>query len=106
MLDSFLSLAKLYLNTLNFDDREKAVDRVNNSTDLLTKALEDLRDLSRSLNSDLIRNGGLEKAIEQQVIQLEKTGRYHVIFEVQGDNIYLTEQKEIISVSDFAGSSQ
>src|SRR4029077_8489470 len=92
----FLSLVKLNLNTLNFENKDATKERVNNSTDILTKALDDLRDLSKSMGSDLIKNGGIKKAIELQVTQLQKTGKYHVIFDIKGDYQYLDEQKEII----------
>ena len=92
----FLSLAKLHLNTLSLDQRDTAVEKINSSSDLLTRAIEDLRDLSRSLSSDLIRSGGFDKAIEQQILQLQKTGRFHVIFDIKGNYQYLNEQKEII----------
>ena len=92
----FLSLAKLNLNTLNFENKELTIERVNNSAGLLTQALDDLRALSKGLSSDLIKNGGLKKAIELQVNQLQKTGKYHVIFETKGGYQYLNEQKEII----------
>src|SRR6516162_4184782 len=57
----FLSLAKLHLNTFNINQPETAIEKVNYSTDLLTQALDDLRDLSKSLSSELIKNGGLAK---------------------------------------------
>ena len=92
----FLSLAKLQLNTLSMEDNDLALEKVNNAADLLTKALDDLRDLSKSLSSDLIRNGGFHRAIEQQVSQLQKTGKFQVLFEIKGDYHFLSEQKEII----------
>ncbi|HTS43482.1 MAG TPA: sensor histidine kinase [Puia sp.] len=92
----FLSLAKLNLNTLSFENLDIAAERIRDSADLLTKALDDLRDLSKSLSSDLIKNGGIKKAIELQVSQLEKTGRFHVIFEINGNYQYLNEKREII----------
>lgn len=95
-IGQFLSLAKLNLNTLDFDDRELTTELINNSSDLLTKALEDLRDLSKSLSSDIIKNGGLQKAIELQVSQLQKTGKFRVIYDIKGSYQYLNEQNEII----------
>jgi two-component system, NarL family, sensor kinase len=92
----FLSLAKLHLNTLNLDQRDSAIEKLNYSADLLTRALDDLRDLSKSLSSDLIRTGGFAKAIEQQVGQLQKIGRFHVLLDIRGEYHYLSEQKEII----------
>jgi signal transduction histidine kinase len=92
----FLSLAKLHLNTFNFDHRESAIEKVGYSTDLLTRALDDLRDLSKSLSSELIKNGGLAKAIEQQIGQVQKIGKYNVILDIQGEYNQISEQKEII----------
>jgi signal transduction histidine kinase len=92
----FLSLAKLHLNTFNFDNKEIAIEKISSSSELLTTALDDLRDLSRSLSSEMIRNGGFDKAIEQQILQMQKTGKFHVIFDVKGDYHFLDEQKEII----------
>jgi len=95
-IGQFLSLAKLNLNILNFENRIIAKRLVSYSADLLTKALEDLRDLSRSLSSDLIENGGFQKAIEQQINQLQKTGQFRVIFDVKGEYKYVDEKSEII----------
>jgi len=92
----FLSLAKLNLNTLDLEDRELTTELINHSAELLTKALDDLRDLSKSLSSDLIKNGGLQKAIELQVSQLQKTGKFRVVFDIRGSYQYLNEQREII----------
>lgn len=92
----FLSLAKLNLNTLDLENKDVLNEQVGRSTDLLTQALDDLRDLSKSLSSDLIKNVGLNKAIELQIGQLQKIGSYHVVFDVKGNYHYLDEQKEII----------
>ena len=92
----FLSLVKLNLNTLDFEDRILANDLVTHSSNLLTRALEDLRDLSKSLSSEIIKNGGLQKAIELQVSHLQKTGKFRVIYDVKGNYNYLSEKNEVI----------
>ena len=66
----FLSLAKLHLNTLNFDNKALAVERVGNSTELLSKAIADLRDLSRSMSAEVIRSAGLPQALQFQIVNL------------------------------------
>jgi len=92
----FISLAKLHLNTIDLSNDKAATERIENSTELLGKALDDLRDLSKSLSSEMIKNAGLLKAIELQVSQLRKAGRYDVSFELSGNYVYMEEQKEII----------
>ena len=94
-IGQFISLAKLHLNTLDMKENIPATQRINDTVDLLTRALDELRDLSRSLSSEIIRNGGLTKAIEQLVIQLQKLTTPQVIYELKGDYQFLDEQKEI-----------
>ena len=94
-IGQFISLAKLHLNTLEIRGNPHATSRVFDAVELLTRALDELRDLSRSLSSDIIRNGGLTKAIEQLVTQLQKLAIPEVSFEISGDYQFLNEQKEI-----------
>jgi two-component system, NarL family, sensor kinase len=92
----FLSLAKLSLNTVDVTSRESAIEGIGSVTELLGTALDDLRDLSRNMNSEMIRNGGLKRAIEMQVGHLQRGGRFRVTFDIRGNYNYLNEQKEII----------
>lgn len=94
-IGQFISLAKLHLNTLNYDQPGLAREQVANSIDLMTRALSDLRDLSKSLSLEIIRNGGLTKAIDLQVAQLRKLEGPEVIYTIQGDYRFLDEQKEM-----------
>ena len=93
-IGQFISLAKLQLNTFIGEKPERA-GRLQHTVDLLTQALDDLRDISKSLSLEVIKSGGLTKAIESQVEQLQKTDRYKIDFIIKGNYNYLEEQKEI-----------
>lgn len=90
------TLAKLYLSTIILPSDHPSTDKFAHVIDLLTKGLEDLRDVSKSLSLDLIRSIGLRKAIESQVIQLRKSGEFKIVYDVRGACDYDDEQKEII----------
>jgi two-component system NarL family sensor kinase len=94
-IGQFISLAKLQLNTLDFLNVKLVKEKVANSADMLTRALDDLRDLSRSLSSEIIRTNGLATAIEMQIAQLKKLESPEVVYEVEGEYQFLDEQKEI-----------
>lgn len=94
-IGQFISLAKLQLNTLDYNNPKVMREKVGESADMLTKALDDLRDLSRSLSSEIIRTNGLAAAIEMQIIQLRKLELPEVVYEVDGEYQFLDEQKEI-----------
>jgi len=95
-IGQFISLAKLRLNTLELRPGTEDAGKVEDAVDLLSKAMDDLRDISKSLSLELIRAGGLVKAIESQVDQFRKTARYRITFGVTGTFDFLEEQKEII----------
>ncbi|MBI3139724.1 MAG: sensor histidine kinase [Sphingobacteriales bacterium] len=90
-----LSLAKLKLNTLKYDRPDLLVEKINDSRDLVSKAIQDLRDLSRSLNTDGIASLGLVRALEQELELFRKTG-FYTRLHVQGSSRKLEPEKELI----------
>jgi len=93
-----ISLAKLHLNTIKPEKGSKAEEKINHVVELLGKSLDDLRELTLSLTIEEIEGEGLANAIERQVIQLRKTDRFSVHFEVIGSYDFLDGQKDIIVV--------
>lgn len=90
-----LSLAKLKLNTLKYDQPDLLVDKINDSRDLVSKAIRDLRDLSRSLNTDSIASMGLVRAIEQELEIFRKSG-FHTTLYTEGEIRKMEPQQELI----------
>lgn len=92
----FLSLAKLGLASLDRSNPAELEEGISEITEILEKALEDLRDMSKAMNPDVIKKGGLKRAIEMQVGFLQRGGKYHVTFNTKGEYPSVSEQKEII----------
>jgi signal transduction histidine kinase len=90
-----LSMAKRGLGMLEFDRKKETEDCIDEISDLLETALDDLRHMSRTMNSDIIKNGGLIKSIEMHVGFLQRGGKMNTQFSVNGDEIRLDETKEI-----------
>lgn len=91
-----LTLAKLYLNTLNYKDGNKTIMQVNDTVNIMSEAINDLSDLSRSLSSEIILNNGLIKALEFEAVQLEKPGKYTINFSVRGNPVFLNTDTELV----------
>jgi two-component system, NarL family, sensor kinase len=91
-----LSLAKLNLNTFpeNLDGivKEKIID----TEILLSKAINDLRDLSQSMHGDNIAAIGFQASLEQELKLLEKTGKFETGMQVLGSRFSLESQKETV----------
>jgi signal transduction histidine kinase len=91
-----LTLAKLHLNTLSFSNIAQTALQVNDSVNMISEAINDLSDISHSMNSENILNNGLIKGLEFEVAQLSKSGLYNICLTVTGDTLFLDSQKELV----------
>jgi signal transduction histidine kinase len=91
-----LSLAKLNINTMSGASPELLEGKINDSKHLISKAIQDLRDLSRSLNTDYVIEMGLLRSVEYELELIKKTGTLETILRVEGKPYRLEQQQELI----------
>ncbi|MEP6675784.1 MAG: ATP-binding protein [Ferruginibacter sp.] len=91
-----LGVAKINLNTLTDISGEKNLVKVKDTKELLSKAIRDLRDLSRSMHGDRIAELGLVNACEAELKILENTGQYETALAITGEVYKLDPQKEML----------
>ena len=91
-----LSLVKLNLHTADFNDLPATMEKINCSKVLVGKAIVDLRDLSKSLSTELIKEVGLNRTIQQELTLMSKTGQYKTILNQHGKPFRFDKQKELI----------
>ena len=91
-----LTLAKLNLNTLPATANAASQIKIDDTRQLITKALRDLRDLSRSMHGDKIAELGLQQAIADELKILQNSGQFTTRLQVAGDTYKLEPQKEMV----------
>jgi signal transduction histidine kinase len=91
-----LSLAKLNLNMINWEDIRGAESSVNNTVSLIGNVIISLTDLSKSMNSELITNQGLVMAIEAEMQRIQFSAHIHMHLKVVGDQFFLPCNQELI----------
>lgn len=91
-----LSLAKLNLNRMDVTKQTELEEKIKDSKNLVSKAIQDLRDLSKTLNTDNIAAIGLIRAIEYELEMIRKTGSHQISLETEGNIVRLDGQKELI----------
>ena len=91
-----LTLAKLLLNTIAYNEIESVKDSVNEVISIIGVSIQDLSDISRSMSSEMITNNGLIKALEFEINQLNKPGLFNLRLTVTGDAIFMEAQKELL----------
>jgi signal transduction histidine kinase len=91
-----LTLAKLQLITIEFSSKQRATENIDSSIDLISKAILDLSDISKSLNSEAIKTHGLYNTLKIETEKINRAGRLMVEFTEQGNIVFLDAQKELI----------
>jgi two-component system, NarL family, sensor kinase len=79
-----LSLSKIYLHDINFNDQADVNDKINLSVCLIKKAMDDLNNLSKSLNADSLQKFGLLKSVEELVNHISKTELFKIRLNKRG----------------------
>ena len=90
-----LSLAKLNLNTLEMagGNREQ---KIESSIQLVSKAINDLRQLSRSLSGSKIADLGLQDATDNELKIIANTGQFATELIISGEPYFLQPQHEMV----------
>ncbi len=87
-----LSLAKLNLNTMPNSGEQKIQDTKN----LVSKAITDLRNLSHSMHGDIIAQLGLQQSIVNELRIIENTKTFATALKITGTVYKLHAQKEMV----------
>jgi two-component system, NarL family, sensor kinase len=91
-----LTLAKLHLNTLEHNNRDKTILQVNDAINMISEAITDLTDISRSMSSEIILSNGLIKALEFEAAQLQKSGVYNISLSATGHTVFMAANTELV----------
>jgi two-component system, NarL family, sensor kinase len=91
-----LTLAKLKLHTVRLNNTAEAENLINESLVILSRVITDLSDISKSLDSDIITNQGLIKAIEKEIENIRGLKSFAIDMKVTGEPIFLDVKKELI----------
>lgn len=67
-----LTVAKMQLNYISGDENK---EKTTSAKELITRSLQDLRDLSKSLNGNFIMREGFEASIHREAAYIDKAGK-------------------------------
>jgi two-component system NarL family sensor kinase len=95
-IGQLLSLAKLNISTMDTENPKDVQEKKEDSRVLIGKAIQDLRDLSRSMNTDFVSEIGLLKAVAYELQLLKKASSYTTDLQMEGEPVRLPAQQELI----------
>ncbi len=93
-IGQILSLARLQLSTLK--DTTLINRKIETSKQLIDQAIDDLRHLSKRLNTEYISRQTLTDSLQLQVSYIEKAGLYTTQLNVQGEAVLLQPDVKLI----------
>lgn len=91
-----LSLVRLNVSTLASSQEEASAQKIQSSKDLLDEAIEELRTLSRRLNSKFTSQQSLASLIGGQLGFIQKTGVLDTEFNLVGEERWIDPEKKLI----------
>lgn len=94
-IGQMLSVTKLSLSLLPLEKEHPAFAQLQNSKEVLNKAILDLSSLTKGLHSDRIAQVGLAESIRYELVALKNAGILQVKFHREGTEVEFNDQKSI-----------
>ncbi len=91
-----LTTIKLFLHRLNPRNNTDEASYLKGSMGMLSKAIEQLRRISRSMNGDVLEDQGLVNALQQEVDQLNQLNQLQVVLRVEGEQVNFDSAREVV----------
>jgi two-component system, NarL family, sensor kinase len=87
-IGQLLSLTSLTLNSIELDNPDKAQQKIDAAIELNLKSIKEMRQLGKLLHGEQLVKLGLDEAIRSEVNWIEKSGRFAVIYAVEGERSF------------------
>ena len=91
-----LSTVKLHLYTINQQSAEASKKLIESTSEVLSKAISDLRNISHNLHGGYVSEHGLLEALEKEISYINGAKALKVMMEIQGRPYELSKEKELL----------
>ena len=96
-IQQMLLVVKLYLSMLERDlHTPETQQQAQEITELVNQTMSELRAMSKSLDSDAVKDFGLEQSLAYELQRIRKSRRYETELCITGERYSLGYQKEIV----------
>lgn len=96
-IQQMLLVVKLYLSMLERDlHTPETQQQAQEITELVNQTMSELRAMSKSLDSDAVKDFGLEQSLSYELQRIRKSRRYETELSITGERYSLGYQQEIV----------
>jgi len=95
-IGQLLSLTSVLLGSVNFQETQKAEQKIQDAHELVVRSIQELRQLSRLIHGEQVMQLGLIEGIKQEIGWLERSGHYRIEFsEPEEDILVANAEKDL-----------
>ena len=91
-----LSLAKLNMSVIELNSKGEMDESISQTKNLLNTAINDLRDISKTLNTDYVKEKDLAESIERELGMLRRTRKFEAGMQVDGTPFFISAERRLI----------
>lgn len=91
-----LSMVKLQLYAINQQAAENTKPLIHSTSEVLSKAINDLRNISHNLHGGYVSDHGLQEAIEKEIAYINGAKSVHAQLKIKGNAYSLPKEKELL----------
>ncbi|MCE7066659.1 sensor histidine kinase [Dyadobacter sp. CY326] len=96
-IGQLLSVARIHLNSVEEGNpNEDNIGSVREANGLIERSLSDLRAISKSLDSDFLKDFGLAESIAQELGRIRNTRIFNTVLKTDGEPYSLGAQQDIV----------
>ncbi len=95
-IGQLLSVARMHINILGTQLTDENKEKLDDISEIVGKSLQEIRLLSKTMNTEIIQNMGLIKSIEVELERFNKLNFLVATLEVSGEERELDIKEEII----------
>lgn len=95
-IGQLLSVAKMQLNIIQSTIPEKQKKLIEEIGETISKSLQEIRTLSRLMNPEIVKNMGLEEALQLEIDRFNRLNYINASIKIIGKSIIIDQKDEII----------
>jgi len=94
-IGQLLSLAKLNMSLIEMTSTDNH-ESISQTKDLLNTAISDLRDISKTLNTEYVKEKDIKESIERELAMLRRTRKFEADFVITGTPFFIKAERRLI----------
>lgn len=94
-IGQLLSLAKLNMSLVEMSSTTSH-ESISQTKELLNTAISDLRDISKTLNTEYVKEKDIKESIERELAMLRRTRKFQAAFETTGTPFFIKAERRLI----------